>query len=166
MISVIWRESGTLNRRLKEIATSVDPRSGRMDRLRTEMKKLAIEDNTEKILGQGGALAGKDRFGRQLAPLGSWAHGAAFRRRGNGPVLAPHGLLSRVITRFKVVWQWDGKQYHMVCGWEGILWMIYHLTGGTHLPKRDIGGIGPTGMNKFRAAYNRFVKNLAKSGSS
>ena len=174
-ISTVWKQSGALTRRLKEISTAVDPRANRMDRFRTEIKKLAVEDNTEKLLGYGSALAGIDRFGKPLAPLGKWATGAAFRRRGNGPVLAPHGLASRSITRFKVAWQWTGSQYQMVAGWDGVKWMKYHLTGcprGTNskrpnwsLPRRDIGGISPKGWVKVRASFSRFVANLAKKGS-
>src|SRR5206468_3181424 len=121
-IHTIWKQSGALQRRLREISASVDPRAPRMDRFRTEVKKLVVEDNTEKLLSYGTALRGIDRFGRLLDPLGDWAQGAAFRRRGNGPVLAPHGLMSRAITRFRVAWQWTGTQYQMVAGWDGIPW--------------------------------------------
>jgi hypothetical protein len=172
-VSVVWRESGALKRRLKEVAAAVDPRAPRMDRLRTQLKKLAVEDNTEKLLGYGSGLAGIDRFGKPLAPLGAWAHGAAFRRRGNGPVLAPHGLGSRVITRFNVVWQRTGSQYQMISGWRDLPWMIFHLEGRPRgskpsqpnwsLPKRDIGGISRRGLNKMAEAFSRFARNLLRS---
>jgi hypothetical protein len=164
MISVVYRESGSLQRRLGEIAGRLDPRSSRMDRLRDDLKKIAVEDNTEKILGMGasGTLAGVDRFGRPLVKLGKWAYGKRFLRRGNGPVLAPHGLGSRVITRFRVVWQWTGAQFTMIAGWVNLDWMIYHLEGGDHLPQRDVGGISPKGMAKMRARFKQFAANLLK----
>lgn len=175
-LSVVWRESGALRRRLKDVASQIDPRSPRMDRFRTEIKKIAVEDNTEKVLGYGSGLAGVDRFGRPLAPLGQWAYGAAFRRRGNGPVLAPHGLASRVITNFRVVWQWSGKQYQMIAGWDGIPWIIHHLRGcpkGSNtkrpnwsLPKRDISGLGPRTRTKIAAAFSGLAKSILRKGTS
>jgi hypothetical protein len=173
MITTFYKESGALARRLKEIKDAVDPRSSKMDRLRYGINKIAKEDNTEKVLGHG--LAGVDRFGRPLAPLGKWAHGAAFRRRGNGPVLAPHGLESRIITHFKYAWNWVNGQYEFVAGWKDLPWMRYHIEGRAKgskasqpnwsLPRRDVGGISPRGWVQVRALFNRFAKNLLRKGA-
>lgn len=164
-------ESRALQKRLKEVRDAVDPRSSRMDRLRTDVKKIAIEDNTEKLLGYGSsAWAGVDRFGRDLAPpaqstIDSW-------RLRLGRVLAPEGLRSRTITQYRAQWVWDGGVWRLILGWMGIPWMIYHLEGrpkgskksqpNWSLPKRDIGGISPKGMNKVRARFERFWDGLLR----
>jgi hypothetical protein len=163
MITTFYKESGALARRLREIKDAVDPRGSKMDRLRYGINKIVKEDNTEKVLGHG--LAGVDRFGRPLAPLGKWAYGAAFRRRGNGPVLAPHGLESRIITHFRYAWNWVGDHYEFVAGWKDLPWMRYHIEGGPHLPRRDEGGISPKGRAKVWALFARFAKNLLNKGA-
>jgi hypothetical protein len=163
-------ESGALRRRLREVEDSIDPRSRKMDRLRSKLGRAAVKDNTEKLLGYGSGLAGVDRFGRGLAPLGDWAYGAAFRRRGNGPVLAPRGLQSRAITAFRATWVFQGGAWRLIQGWRGIPWMLYHLEGRAHgskssqpnwhLPKRDIGGMSPRGWVEWRGVFADFNKTL------
>jgi hypothetical protein len=167
-------ESGALQRRLREVKDAVDPRSRKMDRLRSELAKSAVKDNTEKLLGYGSsALAGVDRFGRDLAQpadstVKSW-------RLKVGRVLAPEGLRSRTITNYRAKWILQGDQWRLILGWVGIPWMIYHLEGrpkGSHprhpnwrLPKRDIGGMSPKGWAEWRATFDRFWKNLLRSSS-
>lgn len=169
-----WDESRALRRRLAEISAAVDPRSRRVARLRTDIKKAVEKDNVEKLLGYGSsALAGVDRYGRDLArPAPSTVKGWRLRL---GRVLAPEGLASRAITRFRVSWVLDGPQWRMVAGWVGIPWMIYHLHGARKgskksqpnwsLPKRDIGGVSPRGWVEIRAIFARFASNLARKGA-
>jgi hypothetical protein len=162
-IRLVTRESGALRRRLKEIQSDIAPKSPKMDRLRTSLKKAIVEDNTDKIYRQATAMAGVDRFGKPLAkPAASTVKG--YERKGQvRQVLAPHGLSSRVITKFRVRWQFIGTQWRAVIGWDGIPWLIYHLQGcakGSNprrpnwwLPQRDIGGISPKGMAAIRGVF-------------
>ena len=171
-ISVVWRESGALRRRLGEIASAVDPRSSRMDRFRYKLTKIAKQDNEDKLYRGAGVMVGVDRYGKKLddpaeSTIKSWDRRGLIRQ-----ILAPHGLASRVITQFRVVWQWTGSQYEMIAGWKDLPWIVYHLRGcrkGSHplypkwsLPKRDIGGISPKGWVQVRAEFTRFAKLLAK----
>lgn len=174
------QESGALRRRLKEIRDAAHPQSRRVGQLRTEVKRAVEKDNVEKLLGYGSsALAGVDRYGKDLTtPADSTVKGWRLRL---GRVLAPEGLASRAITRFKVKWIFDGSQWRMVAGWVGIPWMIYHLKGARkgskgidrlgrdmsnwHLPRRDIGGISPKGWVEVRAAFKRFTDYLHRKQS-
>lgn len=174
------RESGALRRRLKEIQADLDPRSAKMDRFRTKLKKVIVEDNEDKLTHYGGnAYAGVDRFGRDLKqPAESTLKG----RKGAlyGFVLAPNGLASRTITCFRVKWEYSGKQWRAMIGWVGIPWLIYHLQGcrkgskgvdkkgrdmaNWSLPKRDIGGITPKGMVRVREAFVWLKGTIVKAG--
>jgi hypothetical protein len=177
-IKVNYVNQGALHRRLGEIRAAADPRSYPVKRLRAEITAAVVEDNTEKILGRG-LLEGVDRYGRPLAPMAD----STFRnrRRGFGPVLAPRGLLSRVITTFKVRWAFVGGQWRMSAGWVDFLSkggypiMLAHLDGcpkGSNarrpswsLPKRDVGGISPKGWVKVQQAFASFRARLAGKGA-
>jgi hypothetical protein len=173
-ILVHWDESKSLRKRLAEINAGLAPNSGRINALKGDLRLAIEEDNREKLLGYGSsALAGVDRYGKDLAPpADSTIRGWPNR---TGRVLAPRGLLSRTITRFRVNWVRQGEGWRLVAGWVGVPWMIYHLQGrpmGSHpraptwqLPKRDIGGITPKGFVKVRAAFAAFAKSLLTKGS-
>jgi hypothetical protein len=160
-----------MERRLKEIREAADPKGWRVGKLRTEIKRIAEKDNVEKLLGYGGsAWAGVDRYGRDLVtPADSTIKRWRLRL---GRVLAPEGLNSRAITRFHVDWHLDGTTWHMLMGWLGISWMIYHLKGAPKgskasqpnwsLPQRDIGGISPKGWVEVREAFSRFWTNVRR----
>lgn len=172
--NIIAGESSALRRRLKEIKDAADPRGRRVSQLRREVKAAVEKNNVEKLLGYGtSAWAGVDRYGRDLAPpadstIKSW-------RLRLGRVLAPEGLGSRAITRFRVNWLLEGSTWRMLMGWVGIPWMIYHLMGAERgskagqpnwsLPKRDIGGISPRGWVQVRAAFKRFADSIRRKKS-
>lgn len=151
----------------------MDPRSRKMDRLRTDVKKAIVEDNTEKLYRLSSSMAGSDRFGKALAPpaestVKGWTRKGLIRQ-----ILAPHGLSSRAIVCFFVTWQFIGSQWRAVIGWRGIPWMIYHLQGcakGSNsrrpnwwLPKRDIGGISPKGMAKIRGVFAAVRRTIVRA---
>lgn len=154
--------------RLKEVA---NPGGRRVAALRDEIQRAVEKDNVEKLLGYGSsAWAGIDRFDRDLAPpaastIKSW-------RLRLGRVLAPEGLASRAITRFRVQWVAEGDDWRMVAGWLGIPWMIYHLYGAPKgskasqpnwsLPKRDIAGLSKQGRSDIRGAFERFYADLKR----
>lgn len=174
-IKLLTPESGALRRRLREISAAVDPRSRKVDRLRTEIKKRIVADNEDKLYRNSSEMAGVDRFGKPLAkPAKSTVKN--YERHGLvRQVLAPHGLASRAITKFFVSWEFAGGAWRAVVGWKDIPWLIYHLQGcakGSNpkrpnwsLPKRDIGGISPKGWVSLRAEFARFARNLARRGS-
>jgi hypothetical protein len=176
-IKLVNTESGALRRRLKEVADSIDPRAPRMDRFRTELKKIRVEDNINMLTHYGSsAYAGEDRFGRGLTPPAE----STLRQRKSkygGPlfgfVLAPRGLGSRPITNFVVKWDLAGAVWRMTDGWKGIPWMIYHLQGcarGSNgrrpnwsLPKRDIGGPSKKCWVLWRDAFARLRDSIVRA---
>jgi hypothetical protein len=177
-VTLFNAESGALRRRLKEVADAIDPRAPRMDRFRTELKKIRIADNTDMLTHRGtSAYAGEDRFGR---PIADPAESTLRQRKSKygGPlfgfVLAPRGLGSRPITNFVVKWELSGRVWRMLDGWKGIPWMIYHLQGcavGSNrkrpkwsLPKRDIGGPSKKCLVEYRAAFDRMWKSIFRAG--
>jgi hypothetical protein len=169
--------SGALRKRLKEVSTAIDPRAPRMDRFRTELKKIRVEDNINMLTHYGtSAYAGEDRFGRGLTP----PRESTLRQRRSkygGPlfgfVLAPRGLSSRPITNFIVKWTLVGRVWQMTDGWKGIPWMIYHLKGcpkGSNkkrpnwsLAKRDIGGPSKKCWVQWRAAFVRLRDSIVRA---
>lgn len=160
---VQWKSSDALIRRFRELSTLNDSR--KMDRLRQDIKQIVIEDNVDKILGRG--TVGVDRYGKPLARLrgGRPLTAAEYRARGGtGPVLAPRGMGSRVITGFQVRWVREGDTWVLVAGWrnvnsrKGKPFMQYHLKGApkAHLPRRDVGGVTPKGWKRIDGRLHRF----------
>jgi hypothetical protein len=170
-VLVHWQNSGALQKRLKQVAADVKPGSSKMKTFQTAVTRAVVKDNAEKLLGYGSsAWAGVDRFGKDLAPpadstIRSWGH--------LGRVLAPRGVGSRAITAFRTRWVFDGAQMHLVAGWVGVTWMIYHLRGcpkGSNpkrpnwsLPRRDVGGIGPKGWVDVRALFKKLAASILKT---
>lgn len=172
-IRVEYDESKSLRRRLAAINAGLAPNSGKVNALKGDLRQAIEQDNVAKLLQYGSGLAGVDRYGKDLAPpapstVRGWPNRA-------GRVLAPRGLQSRTITRFRVNWVRAGEGWRLVAGWVGIPWMIYHLQGrprGSHprhpnwqLPKRDIAGTGPKGWVQVRAAFAAFRSSVLKKGS-
>lgn len=156
-------------RYLAGLRKRLDYGSPQFQRYAKDVSAIYTEDNTEKVLGHGQA-AGVDRFGRPLAPLGAWAYGSAFERRGWGPVLAPHGLSSRVITTFKTAWATLGSQLIFSAGWQGFVSrrgfpiMQAHILGNRRLPARDVAGLSPAGQRKLNDRSRKLTEDLM-SGS-
>jgi hypothetical protein len=151
-----------------EIKADADPRSYKVKKLREDIGAAVVEDNIDKILGRG-LLEGVDRYGRPLKPMAD----STFRnkRRGFGPVLAPRGLASRVITTFKVRWAMAGEVWRMSAGWvdflstRGFPIMLAQLGGTRTIPARDVGGVSPKGWTKVKQAFIDFRVRLAKKGA-
>lgn len=169
-IMVHWKESGSLRNRLREIRAAVAPDSPRMDRFRTSVKKVVVQDNEDKLFRLSTQYGGTDRFGKPLIPparstVRSWERRGLVRQ-----LLAPHGLGSRTVTNFRVRWVFDGSAWRLIAGWVGIPWMLYHLRGcprGSNpkrpnwaLPKRDLAGISPQGWVTVRAEFARLARSL------
>lgn len=130
-----------------------------------DVAEIYTKDNTDKVLGHG--MAGIDQFGRSLAPLGAWAYKpGAMERRGSGPVLAPHGMASRVISTFHTQWATLGRQLVFTAGWQGFLSrrgfpiMRAHIMGGWRLPVRDVGGLSPEGRRRLAERSDRLSGEL------
>ncbi len=171
-VNVQWRSSGALVKKLQAIKEMSDLSGKGANRVKGDLRKIVIEDNTEKLLGRG-LLEGVDRYGKPLAPLAKSTY--QNPKRGFGPALAPRGLRSRFITNFYAKWADSGQGVTtLVCGWAGIVnkkgqsFVQYHLTGakkrGTNwvLPKRDVGGISPAGFAKINARFKQFARDVLK----
>lgn len=163
---VEYFQNKTIERYLGSVRRKLDINSPEMSRFASELKEVVTTDNTDKIL-HSGSMAGIDRYGRPLAPLGAWASKpGAMERRGYGPVLAPHGLHSRVITTFSTDVERFGKQLILTAGWEGFASktgfpiMEAHLLGNRRLPARDVGGITPHGMKKIGDLVAKLAGNI------
>jgi hypothetical protein len=160
--------SRALAARVREITRDLDPDSRKVGRLRTDIKQVVVLDNIDKLPHHGSTtFAGEDRFGHDLAPPATSTM-AQWPENGRGFVLAPRGLSSRTITRFKVVWT-RGSSWVLSAGWD-LPWMKYHLAGSNHhplhpnwrLPKRDVGGLGTKAWGPLRAVFARFAKSILK----
>lgn len=170
-IKVEWPISGALIRKMAAIQEAARLKGVAATRVKGDIRKIVVSDNTEKLLGRG-LLEGVDRYGRPLAPMAE----STFRnkRRGFGPVLVPRGLNSRFITHFRADWKDAGGFTTLVMGWVGVVnkkgqsFIQYHLTGarkaGTKwvLPKRDVGGITPQGWAKIQARFRQFAGDVLR----
>ncbi len=172
-VTVYWPASSALERRLAEIQAAAGPNSRASTRVKGDVRRLVIEDNTEKILGRG-LLEGVDRYGKPLARMAD----STYRnpKRGFGPVLAPRGLASRFITNFRA--DWRGGQ--LVMGWRNVVdkkgrpFVQYHLEGAAKgsnprrpnwsLPRRDVGGISPAGWAKIVARHKQYAQSVLRGG--
>lgn len=170
-VEVRWPQSPALVRRLREMQEAVQPNSRAANRVKGDIRKIVIEDNTEKLLGRGN-LEGVDRYGKPLTRMAD----STFRnpRRGFGPVLAPRGLASRFITNFRATWQGG----ILVMGWVDMLskqgepFAQYHLEGARRgsnskrpnwsLPRRDIAGLSPKAWSKIVARHAQFAKDVLR----
>lgn len=174
-VKVHWKSSGALMAKLRAIQEMSDLSGKGANRVKGDIRKIVVQDNTDKLLGRG-LLEGVDRYGKPLARMAD----STFRRksRGFGPVLAPRGLQSRFITNFQAVWVDTGRGFTgLLCRYVGIVnkkgqsFAQYHLTGakkpGTKwvLPRRDVGGITPKGWALIQARFRRFAQDVIKGGS-
>lgn len=120
-----------------------------LDELRIELVRI----------NQADRLRGVDRYGRPLVPVKSQKG-----RRGNGPPLAPRGVLSRVVTNYRVEWTLAPGKVTINAGWtpilstRGIDFLKFHLRGNRTLPKRDIAGITPQGQRKVGAMLVEWIR--------
>jgi len=169
---VQWPASDALAKRLKEINEAAKLSGKGANRVKGDIRRIVIEDNTDKLLGRG-LLEGVDRYGKPLARMAD----STYRKKGRGfgPVLAPKGMASRFITNFRAEWQDSGRGFNtLVCFWLGMVnkqgqsFAQYHLTGakkpGTKwvVPKRDIGGVTPKGMAAIRARIKKYMSDAIR----
>lgn len=170
-VTVQWPSSPALVRRLRDMQAAAQPNSRAANRVKGDIRKIVIEDNTEKLLGRGN-LEGVDRYGKPLARMAD----STFRNpnRGFGPVLAPRGLASRFITNFRATWQGG----ILIMGWIDILsksgksFAQFHLTGAPKgsnsrrpnwsLPKRDVAGVSPAGWAKIKERHTKFAEDVLR----
>lgn len=168
---VEWRSSKALQQRLDAIARAAGGNSKATARVKGDIRKIVIEDNTEKLLG-GGLLEGVDRYGRPLAPMAE----STYRnpKRGFGPVLVPRGLLSRFITNFRA--DWIGGQlvmrYKDIVNKRGESFAQYLIRGAPKgskpsqpnwsLPPREVDGITPRGWSEINVRTKGWGRDVVK----
>lgn len=117
------------------------------------------------------ASAKKGRFqglGMQATGLHGNLTSAEYRVLG-GPPLAPREQFSRVVTNLKTTYgrtgpldmQWYAMGYwDEVVSVEGRPFLRYHFDGTGHLPRRDLRGIRPQGLQKALSALRAFARDL------
>jgi hypothetical protein len=174
-VTVQWPASGALVKKLRAIKAMSDMSGKGANRVKGDIRKIALDDNVEKLLGRG-LLEGVDRYGKPLAPLAKSTY--QNPKRGFGPALAPRGLASRFITNLKAEWVDAGGFAMLVLKYVGIVnkkgqsFAQYHLTGcpkgskksqpNWSLPKRDVGGITPAGWARIRTRFKQFASDILR----
>lgn len=110
-------------------------------------------------------LAGVDKDGEELAPIGAPPANPAnrqrtLRSRKGGPVLADSGTSARTITQFRhAVERVAGTEWVIKFGWL-VPWVEYHARGeGRYGPiaVRDIGGLSPEAWVRVAAVFREAV---------
>src|SRR3954454_5739702 len=115
---------GTLldrNRRLLARASDLSPLEG-------PIRQILADGKAEHL------LRGKAADGETFAPL---AASTLRRPRSDPHPLAPHGLLSRAITAYRVSFERLTGRLIVTAGWPSLDWIGHHRTGGRNLPRRD-----------------------------
>lgn len=103
----------------------------------------------------------------QFQGFGATAYGnltSAEYRRLAGPPLAPRGIASRVITNLRLRYgrlgltQWEAVGYwDEVLSRQGRPFLMYHFLGSGRLPRRDLAGMRPGGVEKARKAARAWM---------
>lgn len=123
--------------------------------------------NNAKSTAKRGVFAG---IGIHPAGVNNNLTPAEYRRL-SGPPLAPRGVFSRVITNLVTSFIVDPSRrvWTAVGGWmdvvnaEGKTFLHYHFNGDGHLPKRDLRGVRPEGVEKATRSAVAFVRDLIRS---
>lgn len=175
---VQWKNSGAITRKLQAIRASADMSGRHANRVMGDIKRIALEDNVDKLLNRG-LLEGVDRHGKALARMAD----STYRdpRRGFGPVLAPEGMNSRFIKNLQATWENSRLGRVLVMRYVGIVdakgrsFAQYHLEGcrpGSNakrpnwsLPRRDVAGVTPKGLAAIQARTRQFLKDAMKGRS-
>lgn len=159
---------GTASRTFLEFVRNVQaaqaPNSTITRKMESDMALLVQRDH-ERML-----VAGIDRTGGPRAPLAEST--LANKRRGSGPSLIPLWTASRFFTRAEVLWMVRGgvrtlvKRFADIVNDRGQPFAQYHLEGATKpgtrwvLPKRDVGGVAPRGMEEIKKRYTAFAAEI------
>ena len=124
-------------------------------------KIVAIEDNARA------RVAGVDKDGEEMDPLSRKAKDGLrrslrpselARRGGDGPPLAPRGAGSRIVTDYHVeVIPQPGGAVLVQGSWPNLPWLKFHLKGGPIMPRRDVAGITPRGMDEIAETTRAFL---------
>jgi hypothetical protein len=145
--------SSALSRRLNELKEMARPGSRVVAAARAEIKKIVEADHREKL------MRGVDRYGRPLAPL---AESTRARRKGNGPILIPRGMASRLITGFRCEWVSVGTDQVLRAFVVGAEWVRYHFTGTRKMLRRDVSGVSPKAWAAIVARMRRVPDELRR----
>jgi len=136
------------------------------------LKATRVQKNNPKKGARRGHFAG---FGPAVSGLHNNLTSAEYRRLG-GPPLAPRGAFSRVITNLKfrsgrvsaMVWQAIGY-WDQVVSTKGVPFLQAHFDGAragkrrrVKLPRRDLRGVRPGGLEKARRALRAWALDLIR----
>lgn len=139
-----------------------------------------LKPTKEQRLGQrANAKRGAYIFGSRLAEEGYGNLTSAEYRMLGGPPLAPRGQFSRVVTNLKTTYGRTGPldmQWYAAGYWDEVLdrqgkpFLQYHFNGSTGggkrrnvtLPKRDLRGVRPGGIEKAMKAMAAWARLLLR----
>ena len=124
-------------------------------------KLTRAQKNNPKKGARRGEFAG---LGSHPAGLNNNLTSSEYRRLA-GPPLAPRGAFSRVITnlRFRFGEPVPGLQWEVAGYWDEVVtvrgerFLHYHFTGGVNLPRRDLAGVRPAGVERARNAARAWM---------
>jgi hypothetical protein len=153
--------SMALHRRVEAMRSMVRPGSRALTAVRQDLRQAVYDDHIDML------LAGVDDRGQVRAPLApsTIAHRRSITGRTGGPSLIPGGRGSRFITNVEVIWQ---RQYQaasvLVKRFRDMAFAVYHFTGTSRMPRRDVSGISPRGWAKIIALHRAFATRVAQAG--
>lgn len=121
--------------------------------------------------GQRGGLRANARKGAFLGLGAAGPHGnlasSEYRLLG-GPPLAPRDQFSRVITNLKTGYAREGGSWVAFGYWDevvstkGVPFLRFHFEGTGRLPRRDLRGVRPQGVQKALQSLRAFAKDLLR----
>lgn len=131
-------------------------------------RKLAVDMATALELGnEHDRLRGLDRYGRPMKPVKT----RKGRYKGAaGPPLAPFGVASRSINRFRAAIKGSRPPYTIIGGWQDVVsdkgfpFLPVHDKGSAKrgIPARPLFGISPNTWVLIRSRIAEFTANFSK----
>jgi hypothetical protein len=148
---------------VRNVQAAQAPDSAITRKMEADMESIVLRDH-ERMM-----VSGIDRTGGARAPLA--ASTLANKRRGPGPSLIPLWTASRFFTNVEVLWINRGsrtlvKRFADIVNDQGQSFAQYHLEGATKpgtnwvLPKRDVGGLSPRGLEEVRTRFTAFSAEI------
>jgi hypothetical protein len=168
-LHVEWSRQSALMRRIEAVQAAGRPGSKAMNRAQKDIRDIIYQDHVDKM------LSGQTKDGGQRAPLATST--LADPERGPGPSLIPHGMSSRWITLYEVVWlpaqgganatvlvlvaRWRDEGFRTKTG-ESIFAIHEKGDPGRNLPARPTAGIRPVAFTKIDAVIHRLGIDVLK----
>lgn len=87
-------------------------------------------------------------------------------RNQSGPPLAPRGMASRIISNYTIEPIETGNTLGVEGGWDDVVsrrgreFLMYHFSGGSRLPRRDMAGLRRWGRTRARRDLREWINDL------